>query len=250
MQKKNKIMIAAAIGAVLVLLASSVVRCAVSRGVDAAEENNATTSIEQAQDATDGAQAGTGDTSQAQVETGILSGHAWQVEGYATKQVSFRDGYFVETDGVNSKVSAYAVKSKTVSGHQTVLTVDITSDSAAATTTTAIIISGSEGSYTVTSDGFQLSKAYVQGMASPKDVSVTGLDGTYRGLIHDDENGLAMAVASYCKNHVPTATKTTFDGEVYLDTKTGSVSATFHCDDKAATILSVTYANGAFTVTG
>ena len=61
---------------------------------------------------------------------------------------------------------------------------------------------------------------------------------------------LAAAIASYCRDHVPTATSASFDGEVFLDIPGKRVTATFHCNDKAATILSVRYSDGAFSVSG
>lgn len=46
----------------------------------------------------------------------------------------------------------------------------------------------------------------------------------------------------------PQATKATFDGEVYLDLASDAVSATFHLNDAAKSILTVTFQDGKFTV--
>lgn len=252
MRRKNKIMIAAAVCAVVILIGSSVVRVAVNRAADDAQDAGDTqTAITQSQDTQSG-DTDSGDTTASEgtdtTATDLLTSHAWQVQGDASRQVSFRDGYFVETGGVNSRMAAYTVSSVTTSGTQKVLAAEVTTD--AGTTSTAIIIDGAEGGYTVTSDAFALSKAYVQGAASEDAITLTGIDDTYLGLVGDDETGLKSALVVYCRNHVPTAHAVSFDGEVYLETRTGSVSATFHCDDAASTILSVTYAAGTFTVAG
>ena len=48
----------------------------------------------------------------------------------------------------------------------------------------------------------------------------------------------------------PTAGEASFDGEVFLDTAAGRVSATFHLDDAASTIIAVSYEGGEFSVAG
>ena len=57
-------------------------------------------------------------------------------------------------------------------------------------------------------------------------------------------------MASWCSDHALAATEATFDGEVYLDLKAKRVTATFHLDDSAASIVSVAYADGKFAVSG
>jgi hypothetical protein len=50
----------------------------------------------------------------------------------------------------------------------------------------------------------------------------------YTTLIQGRTPDLAKAVASYCRDHVPTATKAVFDGEVYLDIPGGRTSGDIH----------------------
>lgn len=254
MEKKNKIMLAAAIGAVVILIGSSVVRGVVSRGVEQAASDAPAT--EQAQTNTplpatgiagDDQEASSNDTSAA---LDILAGHVWQAKDNATKTAAFRDGMFVETDGTNVRVSAFTVLSCTANGNQKTLVANIVRDGDASASNTAIIIDGTEGAYTVTSDGFLVAKTYVQGKATGVTTQVSGLDDTYTALIDGKTDELRRAVSAYCTNRVPTATKVNFDGEVYIDTHAKSVAATFHCNDAASTILQVTYAGGAFTVAG
>ena len=95
-----------------------------------------------------------------------------------------------------------------------------------------------------------MSPSYVQGSGAEGPVAVSGLAEPYTALIDGKRDELASAIAKYCRDNVPTATKAAFDGEVYLDVATGRTVATFTCDDKAATILSVEYSDGEFSVSG
>lgn len=245
MERKNKVMLAAAIGAVAILIASSVVRCAVSHAPEEDAGQTASREASQTQETEKEAEPAASDAGSGDIME-VLQSHAWQADGDSGKTITFKDGMFVESDGKNSYVTAFDV---TGSGESS-LDVKLTRDGSSSQISTTIVLEGGEGSYTVRCDGFKSSTKYVQAAASKSPVAVSGLADKYTDLIDGKTDALASAVAEYCRDHVPTATKATFDGEVYLDTNTGRVTATFHCDDTAATILSVTYAGGEFTVSG
>jgi cell division septation protein DedD len=249
MQRKNKLMLIAAVGAVLVLVALSVVRCAVTRAADQADAQNDAPAIEQPAQSQEATQVND-ETKQVADTLSILRDHAWQVEGDATKTITFREGSFVETDGTSTRVTAFTLKADETSSDQRTLTVEPIRDDLAAGTTGIITISGKEGAYVLASDTFAVAKTYVQGAASNATIQVKGTDAAYLQLVDDRGEDLSRALAEYCRNLVPTATTVTFDGEVYLDTKAHRVMATFHCNDAASTILTATYASGTFTVTG
>jgi hypothetical protein len=180
----------------------------------------------------------------------ILRSHAWQQDGNAKATVQFRDGSFVESDGTNAKVTAMTVTKAAWNGTEGTLECKLTADGDQTERSTVIKVSGNEGSFKVASDGFLVSKEYVQGNASASAVAVEGVTEPYTTLIQGRTPDLAKAVASYCRDHVPTATKAVFDGEVYLDIPGGRTTATFTCDDTAATVLNVVFANGSFEVQG
>lgn len=81
-------------------------------------------------------------------------------------------------------------------------------------------------------------------------MGVSGLAEPYTGLVDGKTAELASAIGSWCASHSPSATTAAFDGEVYLDVRGGRVSATFHLNDAASTILTAVYENGSFTVAG
>lgn len=182
----------------------------------------------------------------AQDALAILQSHAWQAEGDPSVTVEFRDGSFVETDATGVHVTAMEV----ADASETSLDVRLVRDGGEGEVKTTIELSGKEGSWKLSSDGFSCAHTYVKTTPHKEAVAVEGVTEPYTTLIEGRTDELALAIAAYCRAHAPTATRATFDGEVYLDTNAGTVTATFHCDDAAATILQVTYEGGAFAVAG
>ena len=90
----------------------------------------------------------------------------------------------------------------------------------------------------------------MQGKAPDVEFSVTGIADEYADLIDGKTAELESAIGNWAAKNAPAATKASFDGEVYLDLKAGRVTATFHLDDSAASIVSVAYADGKFSVSG
>lgn len=78
---------------------------------------------------------------------------------------------------------------------------------------------------------------------------MTGLVEPYPSLVDGRTDELAAAISEWAAGHAPTAASATFDGEVFIDTG-GRVSATFHLDDDASTIVTAVYRSGEFTVLG
>ena len=65
-----------------------------------------------------------------------------------------------------------------------------------------------------------------------------------------DAEPLRKALAAYMAKNVPQAASASFDGEASVDFNAKTVSASFHADDPARTVLVVAYADGKFTVSG
>lgn len=269
MERKNKIMLAAAIGAVLVLVASSAVQCALVRSADRAAEDKQESSIQVSPEETGEepvqepestvedteakpvqAEEPSSSASSAAFALDALRSHAWQAEGDAETTIAFKDGTFVEANAEGVKVTAFEITGATEGDNQGSIAMKLVRDGFGEELDTVVLVEGKEGEIRITSDGFRNAKTYVQAGAGAEPVGVAGVTEPYTGLIEGKTDELASAVASYCRDHVPTATEASFDGEVFLDVREMRVVATFHCNDKAATILSVTYADGAFAVAG
>ena len=111
MQKKNKVMLAAAIGMVAVIIGSTAVRCSIAHTVEenaGSEAQAATESI--AQDAGGAAVAGASPATDESAEIAkMLQGNVWQAEGAPERTVEFRDCQLKKSHApsVTNKVFAY-----------------------------------------------------------------------------------------------------------------------------------------------
>lgn len=253
MQKKNKLMLAAAIGMVAIVIGSTAVRCSVAHTVEERAEPAGTgTTVEsavQTQDADQAAQKAPEEDAAAET-LALLRSNAWQAEGMPEKTLAFREGSFVESDGTSVKLAAFEVRDAGEVEGQRYLDIDVMREGDPYATSTTLIVDEEDGALSVACDGFAIEKRYVQGAPSGAEVAVTGLAEPYTGLIDGKAGDLASVIGQWCKGHAPTATSASFDGEVYVDVRGGRVSATFHLDDAAATIVTAVYDGDAFSVAG
>lgn len=252
MQKKNKVMLAAAIGMVAVVIVTTAVRCSIAHTVEEGTQNEAQAPAESiVQDAGSADAAGAAPAADESEEIAkLLQGNVWQAEGAPERTIEFRDRAFVESDGTSVRLTAFDVRQAGETGGQKHLDIDFMREGDPCTTLASIIVEERDGVLTVASDAFAVEPRYVQGKPTGADVSVSGLAESYTGLIDGKAGELASAVGAWCESHAPSATCASFDGEVYLDVRGGRVSATFHLDDAASTIVTAVYENGSFTVAG
>lgn len=252
MQKKNKIMLAAAIGMVAVVIGSTAVRCSIAHTVEESAQADTQSPVESAvQDAGSAATADTASaTDKAEEIAKLLQGSVWQAEGAPEKTIEFRDRSFVESDGTSVKLTVFDVKEAGEGNGQKHLDIDFMREGDPCNTPASIIVEERDGILTVASDAFAVEARYVQGKPAGTTVSVSGLAEPYTDLIDGKTGELASAVGSWCASHAPSATTASFDGEVYLDVRGGRVSATFHLNGAASTIVTAVYENGAFSVAG
>lgn len=254
MRKKNKLMLVAAVGMAATVIASTAVRCSVAHTADESRGQDGEPAVEQAADPGEDEPSGQeGQEGEADLEADILAvlqGNVWQAPGAPERTVAFRDGSFVESDGASVALAAFDVVSAGEAQGQRYLDVEIVRDGGPSAVATTIILEEAEGALSVASDGFAAEKRYVQGKPSDAPVEVTGVREPYTGLIDGKTGELASSLADWCATHAPSAARASFDGEVYLDVANGRVSATFHLDDAARSIVTAVYEGGAFSVHG
>lgn len=252
MQKKNKLMLVAAIGMVAIVIGSTAVRCSVAHTVEERAEPVGTVAAESASQSPGKSQAAQeAPEKDASAETlALLRANAWQAEGAPERTLAFREGSFVESDGTSVRLAAFEVRDAGGAGSQRYLDIDIMREGDPYATPTTLIVDDKDGVLSVACDGFAVEKRYVQGAPSGTELAVVGLAEPYTGLIDGKTGDLASAIGQWCKGHAPTAASASFDGEVYVDVRGGRVSATFHLDDAASTIVTAVYEGGAFSVAG
>lgn len=236
--RKNTLVAGLAIAAILLLVGSGVARCAASNIAGTQDGGEATA----ANLSTDGVEpSGFG-------AYGALSKAVWVAADGSGATCEFKDGMIVER-GDRLEATPLTVISEQSAKGQTVITVEPVKNGTAAPQT-AVIVSGLDGAREVTSDAFAISKSYVERPAGSGKFNVYGASKEYLELAGTTEEFLADAISAYCEKRVPSATAATFDGEVFLDMKSGLCSATFHANDAASTIVTVTAKSGALTVAG
>ena len=235
--KRGKVIAVAAAGALVVLLASTIARCAAA-GPAGAGQGAGGSAPEQAQQ-----QAGPAEAAASTLEA--AAGTSWVAEdgSGATLQVTDRSLVESATDGTLSAL-AYSAADEAEADGQAIVTLTLEDGSAA-----TLIVTLEDGEpAAVASDAFSAAPSYVASEGGGGPFEVTGLDERYLELVGGDEDALRAAIGAYAARRSPQASSASFDGEVFLDLASGMVSATFHLDDNASTIVTVQWAGGAFTV--
>lgn len=235
--KRGKVIAVAAAGALVVLLASTIARCAAA-GPAGAGQGAGGSAPEQAQQ-----QAGPAEAAASTLEA--AAGTSWVAEdgSGATLQVTDRSLVESATDGTVSAL-AYSAADEAEADGQAIVTLTLEDGSAA-----ILIVTLEDGEpAAVASDAFSAAPSYVASEGGGGPFEVTGLDERYLELAGGDEDALRAAIGAYAARRSPQASSASFDGEVFLDLASGMVSATFHLDDNASTIVTVQWAGGAFTV--
>lgn len=249
--KKSRVMAAAAAGAVAILLASTLVRCVAADVPDQSKDDRQQPTIEQAETAEAESPAAEAEAkAKAKAKTIIEQCEStdWiAADGSgATMQVAGDSVVEKGPDGALAAL-AYAASSERQSKNDAVTTLTLEDGSAA-----TLVVELKDGApASIASDSFSIAKRYVAKAASGPAGSgfeVAGLDDRYLALVGGDPQALAGAIGSAAAERYPQATQATFDGEVYLDLASGSVSATFHLNDAAKSIVAVTFQDGKFTV--
>lgn len=235
--KRGKVIAVAAAGALVVLLASTIARCAAA-GPAGAGQGAGGSAPEQAQQ-----QACPAEAAASTLEA--AAGTSWVAEdgSGATLQVTDRSLVESATDGTVSAL-AYSAADEAEADGQAIVTLTLEDGSAA-----TLIVTLEDGEpAAVASDAFSAAPSYVASEGGGGPFEVTGLDERYLELVGGDEDALRAAIGAYAARRSPQASSASFDGEVFLDLASGMVSATFHLDDNASTIVTVQWAGGAFTV--
>ena len=235
--KRGKVIAVAAAGALVVLLASTIARCAAA-GPAGAGQGAGGSAPEQAQQ-----QAGPAEAAASTLEA--AAGTSWVAEdgSGATLQVTDRSLVESATDGTVSAL-AYSAADEAEADGQAIVTLTLEDGSAA-----TLIVTLEDGEpAAVASDAFSAAPSYVASEGGGGPFEVTGLDERYLELVGGDEDALRAAIGAYAARRSPQASSASFDGEVFLDLASGMVSATFHLDGNASTIVTVQWAGGAFTV--
>ena len=231
MTRKNKLMLAAAIVAAVLLVGSGVARCTLAQNGStegrAAVESAEEAAVENPQSETDAADG--------EASSGIesLVGTSWVGVDDATHSLSIVKGAFVETKDGGTEVTYWTLDGEELLSSGIEATV-LASKSMTDAASPVLVSVSSDGADTVLrSDA--LACAYRQVQVGDRSLSFTGVTSKL-----EEAMGIEAAVSARAAAVSPSATRAIWDAEAWIDYANNAATTTFTLDDGASTMISVT----------
>ena len=236
MTRKNKIMLAAAIVAAVLLVGSGVARCTIVQN-GTTEGRAAVESAEEA--AVENPQSGI-DAANGEASSGIesLIGTSWVGVDDATRSLSIVKGAFVETKDGSTEVTYWTLDSEEPLSSGIEATV-LASKSMTDAASPVLVSVSSEGADTVLRSDV-LACAYRQVQLGDRTLHFTGVTSKLEEAMGVDAAKIEAAVSARAAAVSPSATRAIWDAEAWIDYANSAATTTFTLDDGASTMISVT----------
>lgn len=236
MTRKNKLMLAAAIVAVVLLVGSGVTRCTLAQKVapegEAAVESAEEAAVENPQSETDAAD---GEASSS-IES--LVGTSWVGVDDSTRSLSIVKGAFVETKDGGTEVTYWTLDSEEAA--DTTITATVLASKSMADAASPVLISvSSDGTDTVLQSD-ALACAYRQVQVEDRLLHFTGVTSKLEEAMGADVAKIEAAVSARAAAVSPSAARAIWDAEAWIDYANNAATTTFTLDDGASTMISVT----------
>ena len=236
MTRKNKLMLAAAIVAAVLLVGSGVARCTIVQN-GTTEGRAAVESAEEA--AVENPQSGI-DAANGEASSGIesLIGTSWVGVDDATRSLSIVKGAFVETKDGSTEVTYWTLDSEEPLSSGIEATV-LASKSMTDAASPVLVSVSSEGADTVLRSDV-LACAYRQVQLGDRTLHFTGVTSKLEEAMGVDAAKIEAAVSARAAAVSPCATRAIWDAEAWIDYANSAATTTFTLDDGASTMISVT----------
>lgn len=238
MSKKNKIMIAAAIAAVLLFVISGVARCSLTT-----QEQQITEQAEEAQHLEQGTE---------EIRTiepvsieeassfASLVGTSWVGTDDPTYTLSIVDGAFVEGKDGSNTVTYFTIDSEEERDGTITATILASKSMNEAASPVLVTVYEEAGRTLIKSDA--LSTTYASVQTEAKSLSFSGVTSKLGESMGVDASKIEAAVAARAAAVSPEAARAIWDAEVWIDFANNTATTSFTLDDGASTIVSVTRA--------
>ena len=236
MTRKNKLMLAAAIVAAVLLVGSGVARC--TRAQNGSTEGRA--AVESAEEAAVENPQSETDAADGEASSGIesLVGTSWVGVDDATHSLSIVKGAFVETKDGGTEVTYWTLDGEELLSSGIEATV-LASKSMTDAASPVLVSVSSDGADTVLrSDA--LACAYRQVQVGDRSLSFTGVTSKLEEAMGSDAAKIEAAVSARAAAVSPSATRAIWDAEAWIDYANNAATTTFTLDDGASTMISVT----------
>lgn len=253
--KKSKLMIIAAVGALLLLVAAGVARCAFAPHEEEPSQEQSQEVVEPETPDGSGEESPQGQstepdepetTSAALTVNDYLNTRWTSDEGY---ELSLLDGAIIEKKGAEGYVTYFALQDATVKDGIYTLTILASEKTGEAGTHTIVNIDTTKSLPTITSDAFKGAKTYTRAQETPSAITIQAVTDDLNDYLSLTTDEITSALATYVAENLPGATAVSWTGEAYTDFFEESRITTFIANDPAATTISlVREADGALSV--
>lgn len=235
MSKKNKLMVALAVAAVVLLIGSGVARCTLVNAGDGETQEASSTSEQSASSQASGSGASGEGMQPGGLES--LVGTSWIGTSDPTRTLSIVKGAFVEKSGEETQVTYWTIDSED-EGTSTILASKSMSEAA---TPAVVIVSDTGNGITIRCDALACEYKQVQGGA--RTLYFSGMTSKLAESMGCDASEIEAAVSSRVAAVSPQCERAVWDAEVWIDYANNTATTTFTLDDGASTMVSVTRAS-------
>lgn len=237
MKRKNKVMLALAIGAVVIVVGSGVARCTLAPTEEAAApESEASQSSSQAASEIGG-------EPESQWQAGAQGGFAdlkntsWESED-GKSALSIIDGAFIESDEAGQRILYYTVDEEEQSSSELTATLSVSTRMTGDEEKTVAIVHEYEGgTRTIACD--KLACAYFQKAQAATEITLADATDDLYGVFGKGEDDFGSALLEYASANTPSASTATWNKEVWIDFGSGTIITNFTLNDAAATIVTI-----------
>lgn len=220
---KKRLMLACAIGALVLLVGSGVTRCAMQPSGDP--------TTEQEKESTQKA-----DADSIKSYLGI----AWSADD-SSKTMTIADGVIIEREGDSTSVTYYEVVSEQSDAGGISVNVITTKTPRDTPAQGVMRIDASTEKVSITCDAFALSTTYTLDAAPDVKVALSAHSDKLNELLESDDESISNALSSWASKRSPYATSAAWDGEVYIDCNGKTVTTSFTLNDGASTLVQLRY---------
>lgn len=253
--KKSKLIIIAAIGALVLLIGAGLARCAFApHEDDSSEEQSQEVAEPEAPDegGEENPQSQTAESDEPETTSAALTVNDYMNTRWTTEEgyeLSLLDGAIIEKKGPEGFVTYFALQDATVKDGIYTLTILASEKTGEAGTQTIVNIDTTKQLPTITSDVFKGAKTYTRAQETPSAITIQAVTDDLNDYLSLTTDEIESALSTYVAENLPGATAISWTGEAYTDFFEESRITTFIANDPAATTISlVREADGTLSV--
>lgn len=237
MKRKNKVMLALAIGAVVIAVGSGVARCTLAPAEDIAAPEPETSQASTVTVNDTGGEPGAQRQAGAQGGFADLKNTSWESED-GKSALSIIEGAFIESDEAGQRILYYTVEEEQQSSSEIAVTLSVASSMTGDEEKTVVVVrEGEDGTRTITCD--KLACAYFQKRQAATEVVLVGATDDLYDVFGKSEGDFESALLDYAKANTPSASTATWGKEVWIDYGASTYLTNFTLNDAASTIVTV-----------